>query len=132
MKNTQKIILCMCYLAVFFLASPAYLQAQTTHTGDLSINADVEIPSNVDAIIIITGNLAISGTITAFPDFAALRVIEGNLVIEDITTADLTDIFPALKTIHGHIDIQSNNNVQTITGFEMLTRYWRRSQYLWR
>ena len=94
-------------------------------SATLLIDDDSDIPDNVTAITHITGDLTIGGTITTFPDFTALEVVQGDIIINGITTntlADLTAIFPALTTISGHIDIESNNNVQTITGFEKLTR----------
>ena len=123
MKNLQRIILWKCYLAVFFLASPAYLQAQIIHTGDLTITVDGDVPSNETTLTRITGNLTIDGTITSFPNFAALAVVEGNLTIDNITTSSLTtltDIFPALDTIRGNLLIQNNTVIQTITGFTVL------------
>ena len=59
MKNLQKIILWNCYLAVFFIASTASLQAQRTpYTGgNLRIRSDNDIPSNVASIPHITGYL---------------------------------------------------------------------------
>ena len=102
----KRSILLACFLAIFLLSNP-FLQAQTPYSGgNLSISADGEKPSNVDAITTIDGNLTIGGAITTFPDFAALKVVEGNLVIDNITTATLTDlnnIFPALDSVRGNL-----------------------------
>ena len=92
-------------------------------SATLLIDDDSDIPDNVTAITHITGDLTIGGTITTFPDFTALEVVLGDIIINGITTntlTNLTAIFPALTTISGHIDIESNNNVQTITGFSVL------------
>ena len=107
----KRSILLACFLAIFLLSNP-FLQAQTPYSGgNLSISADGEKPSNVDAITTIDGNLTIGGAITTFPDFAALKVIEGNLVIDNITTAtliNLANIFPALTEVQGVLRIQNN------------------------
>ena len=125
MKNIQRIILSKYYLAVLLLASTAYLQAQRTPytRGNLSITQDADIPSNVSEITRITGALVISGTITTFPNFAALEVVELKLGINGITTPSLTtltDIFPALDSVRGDLEIQNNTVVRTITGFAEL------------
>ena len=122
MKNIQKIILSKYYLAVFFLASTAYLQAQTTYTsGDLTINHDSNSPSNVREISTITGNLTIHEFVTTFPDFAALKVVEGNVTINDIRSIDfnLADIFPVLDSIRGNFVIE-NTPSSEISGLEEL------------
>ena len=124
MKNLQRIILWKCYLAVFFIASTAYLQAQTDYTsGDLDINAPGSVPSNVTTITRIDGTLTIGGMITEFPNFAALEVVEGNLFINGIANSSLTDlrdIFPVLDSIRLGLSIRSNAKVKTITGFASL------------
>ena len=125
MKNIQKIILSKYYLAVLFLASTAYLQAQTTPytRGNLAITQDADIPSNVTTITRITGSLIIRGTITTFPNFAALEVVELNLNIDGITTAGLialSGIFPALDSVRGDLQIENQTVVETISGFAEL------------
>ena len=121
MKNIQRIM--KYYLAVFFLASPAYLQAQTPYTsGDIDIDAPADVPSNVAAITRIDGDLDIGGTITVFPNFAALKIVEGDLSIRGITTntlTDLTNIFPVLDSVRGDLTIVSEH-IQAISGFAEL------------
>ena len=46
--------------------------------GDLAIEANIFVPSNVAETTRITGDLEISGAITEFPDFATLAVVEGD------------------------------------------------------
>ena len=122
---------CLAFMAVFFIASTAFLHAQgpAYTNGDLTITSDGTVPSNVDAITEITGNLTIGttrspfGTLTAFPDFAALEVITGSLVIAGNATPGVTEftgIFPALDTIHGRINIRNQTVIQTISGFAEL------------
>ena len=81
------------------------------------------MPGNVTTLTRITGNLTISGAISPFPNFAALDIVEGNLTINDIPTrtlTDLSDIFPALDSVYGILQIQNQNVVETITGFASL------------
>ena len=123
MKNIKRNILLKYYLSILFIASTAYLQAQTTHTGNITINADGEGPGNVTTLTRIDGDLTIGGTIMEFPNFANLEVVVGNLVIEKITTGSLialNNIFPALDSVYGNFFIQDNNLVQTISGFAEL------------
>ena len=87
MKSIQRIILWTGYVALGLIANPVPLHAQTTHTGDLIIKANGDVPSNVRRITRITGFLSIRGTITTFPNFAALEVVEGNLNINGITNS---------------------------------------------
>ena len=132
MKNLQRIILWKCYLAVFFIASPASLQAQTTHTGDLAITSDGTLPGNETTLMRITGNLNISGTITSFPDFAALEVVGGNLTIIGLTDTKLIDIagiFPLLEEVGGDLLIHGNNKVETIAGFVSLREVYGRVSF---
>ena len=127
MKNTQRIILFQCFLALL-ISHPVRLQAQTDYTGgDLRINAPGDVPSNVVAITRIDGDLTIGGvfggTITEFPDLTALEVVEGDPDIDGITTPTLTaltGIFPVLDSVHGALTITSNEFVETITGFAEL------------
>ena len=91
--------------------------------GDLAISADGEALTGISSLKRIVGSLTIGGTITTFPDFAALDIVEGNLVISGITDASLTelkDIFPSLDSIRGHLIIQNNDRVETLTGFGAL------------
>ena len=123
MENIQRIMRCyLAVIAVFFIASTAYLQAQRTPyvSGDLTITTDTDVPSDVATITTITGTLSISGTITEFPNFRDLEVVEGSLTIDDITTATLTaltDIFPALDSVYGNLAIRNQSIVETIGGF---------------
>ena len=100
MKNIQRIILWMGYVAVILLAKPVPLQAQTPAppytSGDLLIVTDDGVPSNISSITHITGALDIGAEITQFPDFAALKVVEGSLAIGSIVTAlnNINDAFP--------------------------------------
>ena len=112
-------------MAVFFIASTAYLQAQRSPyvSGDLTIATDTDVPSNETTLATITGNLSISGTITEFPDFAALETVEGNLTISGLTDTNLTDlanIFPLLEEVDGDLLIQNNGFITTIRGFASL------------
>ena len=126
MENITRIIRSyLAVIAVFFLASTAYLQAQRTPyvSGDLTITTDADVPSDVATITTITGALSISGTITEFPNFRDLEVVQGRLSIDDITTGTLTtltDIFPALDTIRGNLVIRNQSVVETIGGFVAL------------
>ena len=113
-------------MAVFFLASTAYLQAQeVVHTGSLTItsNTDPDLPSNVEAITQITGTLRIGGTFTDFPKFAALRVVTGNLQIlrhDTPSLTELTGIFPALTEVRNGISINLNPQLTSVSGFDAL------------
>ena len=117
-----------CYfgiIAVFFLASTAYLQAQGPYTGgSLTINSDADVPSDVATITTIDGTLKIGGTITSFPNFAALKVVETHLQIlrlSSTTLTTLTDIFPALREVKMNLSINLNPELTTVSGFDMLT-----------
>ena len=103
MENIQRLIrCCFAVMAVFFLASTAYLQAQEViHTGNLTItsNTDPDLPSNVEEITQISGFLRIEGSFTSFDSFAALKVVTGNLIILRTNASTLTDIFPALTDV---------------------------------
>ena len=104
-------------------SSPEEVETTCTISSGFSINADGDVPSHVSLLRRITGDLTIGGTITSFPNFAALEVVQGNLVIDNITTATLTDlnnIFPALDSVRGNLQILSNAQVETITGFAEL------------
>ena len=92
---------------------------------DLTISTDTNVPGRVTRITRIRGNLTINGAITEFPDFAILEVVEGNLTINGLSDASLTDltgIFPLLFDVQDDLRIQNNANVETITGFDALTR----------
>ena len=125
MKSIQRIILWKCYLAVFFLASTASLQAQPTIIGPLplTIHDDRDVPRNVSAITNITSSLTIGGGVTSFPNFAALEEVGAALTIsmKNSSLTELKNIFPALKTVRGHIIIRDNNSLTTISGFDALT-----------
>ena len=68
MKNTQRIILFQCFLALL-IAHPVRLQAQGDYTGgDLDINADATVCRAMwQRLQRIDGNLTIGGGITYFP-----------------------------------------------------------------
>ena len=125
MKNIQRIIRCYFgIIAIFFIASTASLQAQTDYTGgDLTIDSDANVPSNVTEITRIDGALSISGTITSFPNFAALTVVTGFFSVNNLADGSpttLTNIFPLLEEVKGEFSISFNSHVQTITGFVSL------------
>ena len=126
MENIQRLIRgCFGIIAVFFLASTAYLQAQGPYTGgNLTIKSDADVPSNVATITTIDGILRIEGTITSFPNFAALEVVETHLQIlrlSSTTLTTLTGIFPALREVKKNFSINLNSELTTVSGFDMLT-----------
>ena len=91
--------------------------------GNLVINADTDVPSNVAGIPRITGDLTLRGRITTSPNFASLVVVEGDLVIRNLTTPALMaleELFPTLDSIRGSLEIQNHTVVATITGFAAL------------
>ena len=91
--------------------------------GNITINAPDDVPDDTGTFTRIMGNLTIGGTITEFPDFSLLEVVEGSLIIRGLTTGTLTilsNIFPALDTIRGDLNILENDFVQTISGFAEL------------
>ena len=111
MENIQRIMRCyLVVMAVFFIASTAFLQAQRTpyRGGNLTITTDGDVPSNVAEITTIDGALSISGGISEFPDFAALGEVRGNLTIEDLGLTTLSRIFPVLTLVGGTILIWDN------------------------
>ena len=123
MENIQRLMrCCLAVMAVFFIASTASLQAQRTPYGggDLTININADVPSDVSTIAVVTGTLTLSGTITSFPDFAALEGVSGDLVINGILLPSLRNVFPSLTTVGGNLLIWDNNLLSSITGFDVL------------
>ena len=125
MTNIQRISRLICFFAFLLIAASFSLQAQSPPyvDGDLLIESDDDVPSNVSTLTRIQGNLIIGGNITSFPEFSNLEVGEGNVAISTITTIGLTDlnnIFPALDTIYGELLIELNAWLTTISGFAEL------------
>ena len=125
MTNIQRIARLTCFFAFLLIATSFFLQAQSPPyvDGNLLIESDDDVPSNVTTLTRIQGNLIIGGDITSFPDFSNLEVVEGNVAISTITTIgfiDLPNIFPALDTIYGELLIERNPWLETVSGFAEL------------
>ena len=123
MENIQRLMRChLVVMAVFFIASTAFLQAQRSpyRGGNLTIIDNDDVPSDVTTITTVDGSLSISGGISEFPDFAALEEVRGNLTIEDLGLTTLPRIFPALTLVGGNILIWDNARLTSITGFNAL------------
>ena len=112
-----------CYTAGQIITDCGTGPPNPNFSSTLRISDNSDIPSNMATITRITGDLFIGGTITTFPNFDALEIVDGRLSISGITTTRLTaltDIFPALKSVHRDLSIGSNDHLQTITGFAVL------------
>ena len=126
-KKSVSYIIRVSFFAILFSFSASlytHLYAQPTYNGgDLTIDGDGDVPGNAAAITRIDGHLTIGGALTSFPNFAVLEAVEGNLRISGITDNSLTtlsDIFPALDSVYGNLAVQSNDFIETITGFAQL------------
>ena len=127
MKIYLVILTCLLLSNAFFAAN---IQAQTVYKGgNLVINADSDVPSNVATITTIDGNLILEGGLgpSLKFSFALLNEVQGDLTIH----VDLVHFpqFPALKVLKGNLTISGLNeffpspNIRAIgSALRVLTR----------
>ena len=124
MENIQRLMRCyLAFMAFFFIASTAYLQAQgpAYRGGDLTIRTNSDIPRNVASITEIDGDLLITG-VSNFPNFADLESVTGDITIRNLhrSLTALNRVFTSLTTVGGILLIWDNDDLRTISGFNAL------------